>query len=294
MAKDNTVTADRRQPRGLLFRLARGTALAYIIVLVAVMLFEERFIYFPHGYDGGSDWRPAGLEFEDAHFTAADGTQLHGWYCAVEDPREIILFAHGNAGNLAHRAPIVPILQRSLGATVMLFDYRGYGRSEGKPSEDGLLQDARAARAWLAEKAGIAEQDIILMGRSLGGAVMVDLAANDGARALILESTFTSLPDMGARQFPFLPVRWLMRHRFDSLDKIGNYDGPLFQSHGDNDQLIPFEFGRRLHNAATGTKQFYTCLDGGHNDLQPRDYYHELNEFLALQLDGRHATVSDD
>ena len=252
--------------------------------MLAVMFFEERLIFFPRVYDGGREWSPIGLEFEDAHFAADDGTQLHGWYCPVENPRQVILFAHGNAGNLSGRAPVASTLQQHLGATVMLFDYRGYGRSEGKPGETGVLQDARAARAWLAERAGIAEKDIILIGRSLGGAVMVDLAARDGARALVIESTFTSLPDMGARQYPFLPVRWLMRNRFDSISKIGDFQGPLFQSHGDADQLVPYEFGQRLHKAAPGAKEFFTCPDGGHNDMQPMDYYHALDAFLQREL----------
>lgn len=266
------------------WRLMRCIAIAYLTVLLAAMFFEERLIFFPRPYQDGPEWNPAGLDFEDAHFEAADGTQLHGWYCPVDKPREVILFAHGNAGNISGRAHTASTIQQHLDATVMLFDYRGYGRSEGKPREAGVLQDARAARAWLANKTGVAEQDIILMGRSLGGAVMVDLAALDGARALIVESTFTSLPDMGALQYPILPVRWLMRNRFDSIGKIGGYGGPLFQSHGDADELVPYEFGERLHGAAPGIKEFFTCPGGGHNDLQPTDYYHALDSFLQRVL----------
>ncbi|REJ65311.1 MAG: alpha/beta hydrolase [Planctomycetota bacterium] len=267
--------------RSSIWRLARSLAIAYLVVLLLAMIFEERFIFIPRGYDGGANWNPDGLHFEDVFFTAADGTQLHGWYCPVEEPRAVILFAHGNAGNLSNRAPVVRKLQHYLDATVMLFDYRGYGRSEGRPHEAGVLQDARAARAWLARRAGVEEQEIVLVGRSLGGAVMVDLAAGDGAHALVLESTFTSIPEVAALRFPFLPVRTLIRNRFDSLAKIERYGGPLFQSHGDADQLIPYEFGRTLHEAAVGPKEFFTLPFGGHNDAQPDEYYLALNEFLG-------------
>lgn len=257
------------------------------------MFLEERMIFFPHAYDGGAAWKPPGLEFEDAHFEAADGTRLHGWYCEAEEPREVILFAHGNAGNISHRADVLSLLQRHLDASVMIFDYRGYGRSEGKPNEAGVLQDARAARAWLAKRAGVAESEIILLGRSLGGGVAVDLAAEDGARALILESTFTSLPDVGARHYPFLPVRWLMRTRLDSLAKIGRYAGPLFQSHGDADSIVPYELGEQLHAAAAGPKEFFPLPDAGHNHAQPMGYYRALGAFLDRTLGEAGTLVGD-
>ena len=138
-----------------------------------------------------------------------------------------MLFCHGNGGNITHRVDALKMLHRRAGVSVLIFDYRGYGRSEGKPSEAGVLADARAARAWLAAREKIAEADVVLMGESLGGAVAVDLAARDGARALVLESTFSSLPDVAAYHYPWLPVRWVMRTRFDSAGKIGDYHGPL-------------------------------------------------------------------
>ena len=130
----------------------------------------------PSRYPAG-DWQPAGLAFEDAWFTAKDGTRLHGWYVPHPQPRAVVLFCHGNGGNVALWADVLRILHDRMGVTAMGFDYRGYGRSEGTPSEAGVLADARAARTWLAQRAGIAENQIVLMGRSLGGAVAVDLAA---------------------------------------------------------------------------------------------------------------------
>ena len=157
------------------------------------MLIEDWLIYFPVAYPEG-DWKPGGLQFEDAWFAAADGTQLHGWYVPQENARAAVLFCHGNGGNLSHRVDALKRLHRQSGVSVLIFDYRVYGRSNGKPSEAGCLADARAARAWLAARENIPEARIVLMGESLGGAVAVDLAARDGARALVLESTFSSLP----------------------------------------------------------------------------------------------------
>lgn len=240
---------------------------------------ERNHVFRPAKYPAG-DWEPFELEYEDVTFKSADGTKLHGWYVPHQAPRAVVLFAHGNAGNVSTRAKTLKELNERHDAAVFIFDYRGYGKSEGKPSEEGVLADARAARKWLAKRTGFDESDIVLMGRSLGGGVMVDLAAKDGCRGLILESTFTSIPDVAGRLLPLLPTGWLMTQRFDSLSKIPNYKGPLLQSHGDKDKLIPIAQGRKLHNAATGTKRFIVIKGGGHNAGRP-EYYHEaLAEFI--------------
>jgi hypothetical protein len=252
---------------------------AYLFCVGVMMILEETFIFFPLRYPEG-DWEPEWLSLEDAWFSSPDGLRLHGWYAGHEDPRAVILFCHGNAGNVTHRAETLRSLHEFVGASVLIFDYRGYGRSEGKPDEEGILADARAARAWLAERAGVAEQDVVVMGRSVGGAVAVDLAAKDGARALVLESTFTSVPDLAAYHYPWLPVRLVLRTRFDSLSIIRDYHGPLLQSHGDADTIVPYRFGRRLFDAANEPKQLFTIPGGDHNDYQPREYYEALIAFL--------------
>lgn len=250
-----------------------------LVLVVLCMIFEEQFIFFPSRYPQG-DWNPAGLKFEDAQFTASDGTPLHGWYVPHENPRAVVLFSHGNAGNLSDRAEMLRTLNGLAGVSVMIYDYRGYGKSGGRPTEQGLLRDGRAARAWLARRAGIAEPRIVLMGRSLGGGVAVDLAAADGARGLVLESTFTSIPEMAAVHYPWLPMRSLIRNRFDSLAKIGRYHGPLLASHGNSDRVVPYEMGKRLFAAANEPKTFFTVEGGDHNDPQPPGYYRQLVEFL--------------
>lgn len=252
---------------------------------------EQSMVFAPTRFPTGN-WQPAGLQFEDARFTAADGTRLHGWYCPHAAARAVVLFAHGNAGNLSDRAEVLRLLHDRFRLAVMAFDYRGYGRSEGSPDEAGLLQDARAARAWLARRAGIAQRDVVLMGRSLGGGVMVDLAAAEGARGLVLESTFTSLPEVAGEHMPWAPTKLLMQNRLNSLAKIGHYRGPLLISHGDADRVISYRHGQRLFAAANKPKRFVTISGGDHNDPQTPEYYRALEEFLAaLPPAGRRSPV---
>jgi fermentation-respiration switch protein FrsA (DUF1100 family) len=180
---------------------------------------ERKLVYYPLRYPQGN-WQPKGLDYEDVEFAAADGTRLHGWFVPHQAPRAVALFMHGNGGNVTGLAESLWLLNQRHAVAVMAFDYRGYGKSEGTPHEWGLLEDARAARAWLAQRCGVAERDIVLMGRSLGGGVAVDLAAQDGARGLVLASTFTSLPDAAAEHAPWASPRLLMSNRYDSLAKI--------------------------------------------------------------------------
>ena len=251
----------------------------YLLFVLWMLFMENSLIYFPSIYPDGF-WDPPGLEFEDAWFETPDGTKLHGWYVPHENPRAVVLFAHGNAGNLSHRYDLLQSLHE-LGVSVMIFDYRGYGRSEGSPSEAGILADARTARHWLAERAGVKQSDIVLMGESLGGGVMVDLAARDGARALVLENTFTSLPDVAAYHYPWLPVKLLMRTRLNSAVKIADYRGPLLQTHGDADTIIPFKIGRRLFEVANEPKELVVIAGGDHNDPRTEQFFAALEEFLG-------------
>jgi fermentation-respiration switch protein FrsA (DUF1100 family) len=257
------------------------------LALIAVFVFgdplaklENALVFVPRSYPVGN-WHPAGVAFEDAWFCATDGTKLHAWFLPQTRPRAVVLFCHGNEGNVATWAGALAILHDRVGVAVLGFDYRGYGRSEGSPSEAGILADARAARAWLAHRERISESQIVVMGRSLGGAVAIDLAAKDGARALVVESTFTSAPDVAHAKLPWLPLRTLMRTQFDSLAKIRNYHGPFLQSYGTDDRLIPFEMGKNLFAAANDPKRFVTIPGHSHNDPQTNAYYVALAEFLS-------------
>ncbi|MBI2824550.1 MAG: alpha/beta hydrolase [Planctomycetia bacterium] len=266
-------------PRRLL-RAARFLAAGLLIALLVPMLFEESLIFFPTRYPIG-DWEPRELDFQDVWFTAADAVRLHGWYVPAENPRAVALFAHGNAGHLADRADLARVFARELGVSILMFDYRGYGRSEGRPDEPGILADARAARVWLGNRAGVPEREIVLVGESIGGAVIVDLAARDGTRGVILENTFTSIPDVAAFHYPWLPVRTVMRTRLDSLAKIGDYHGPLLQCHGDADSIIPFALGRTLFEAANEPKRLIVVRGGDHNDPRTSEWLAAMDEFFA-------------
>lgn len=268
-----------------LWQAARLAAAAYLMVLLALVWLEDRLIFIPFRYPEG-EWQPAGLAVVDAWFVADDGVRLHGWYLPHPQPVAYVLFCHGNAGNITHRAEVLRQMHHRVGAAVLVFDYRGYGKSEGSPNEDGVLRDARAARRWLAQQAQIPETHVVLMGESLGGAIAVHLAAELPGRALILENTFTSLPDVAAWHFPWLPVRWMMRSKLDALAKIRLCRTPLFQSHGDRDTIVPYPMGRRLFEAAAEPKQFYTLPGADHNDPHPPEYYEALRKFLQSLGEG--------
>lgn len=263
-----------------IWRVVRWFILGYVILLVILMYFENKLIYFPEPFAEGVDWKSTGLKFEDAWITTADGVKIHGWHFPCENPRARILFAHGNAGNITDREEIMRALQDRFQVEALFFDYRGYGRSEGSPNERGIQADARAARRWLADKAQIPESEIVLMGESIGCGVMVDLAAKDGARGLVLENAFSSLPDVAARAMPWIPVRLLMQTEFNSRGKIGDYHGPLLQFHGTRDSIIPFDLGKRLFDAANEPKTFVEIPRGDHNDPRTPLFYKELDLFL--------------
>jgi fermentation-respiration switch protein FrsA (DUF1100 family) len=236
---------------------------------------ERRSLFQPNKYPAG-EWLQTEVFVEDANFTAADGTKLHGWYAKGH-----ALLLHGNGGNVTLLAPTIRILNRKHNLAVLALDYRGYGKSEGKPSEEGILQDARAARKWLATKNKIAESDVILLGQSLGGGVAVDLASKDGCRALVLAGTFTSIPDVAQHHIPYLPMKLLLATRMNSLEKIKSYRGPLLMSHGDADEVIPYKQGQALFAACPSeNKLFITNPGGKHNDGQSDEYRAALDAFL--------------
>ena len=280
-----------RWPSRLLLRLLRAALLFYLLLAVLLMIFLENYLVYPGVRRRGDDWEPLDLAYQAVHFTSADGTRLHGWYLEHAEPRAQVLVCYGNGDNVAAMADYLGGLRDRFQVSVLAFDYRGYGRSAGRPHEAGVLADAHAAQQFLARRAGCDMTDIVLLGRSLGGAVAVDLAARNGARALILERTFTSIPDVAHAQFPWLPVRWLLKTRFDSLAKIGDYAGPLLQSHGTGDTVVPFELGRQLFDAAPATpKQFVSMPGVGHSD-PPTMAYHRAIEAFFDRIGDRAATL---
>lgn len=277
---DTSSKPQRRTLRRRLLRLVMTAFIAYVIV-VLLMMWLESLLIFPTWQIPPGDWNPDGFAFEDVDFRSEDSTQLNGWYFEHAEPKAYVLYCHGNGEHLAHMGEYLDGLREEFRVSIFAFDYRGYGRSEGKPHEQGILADGRAAQQWLADRVGIQPEEIVLWGRSIGGAVAVQMGADQGARALILERTFTSLPDVAARHYPWLPVRRLMRNRFDSLSRISQYEGPVLQSHGTADEIVPLELAKELFQAVPGDdKQFVVMPGVTHNAPSTEDYYTELARFL--------------
>lgn len=255
-----------------------------LVVLCALMLvFERKLIYFPQrAYDIVP--RELGLAFEDLRLVTEDGLAIHGWYLPPPgSPRWTVLFAHGNGGNVSHRLDRALLLQARLGAAVLLFDYRGYGRSEGAPDEEGTYRDARAAHRWLIEERHVATDRLIVFGESLGSAVALDLALSRPCRALVLESPFASVPAMARAAYPFLPLWPFVRTRYDNLAKAPRLKVPLLVLHGDRDEVVPFAQGRSVFDAAPEPKRFYAIRGAGHNDTYPVGgdaYWNVVRDFL--------------
>jgi len=230
----------------------------------------------------GVDLRPeqVGLRGEDVFLHAADGVRIHGFWLPAEGATRALLFLHRNAGNPSHRLPnaaeLVP-----LETSVVPLDYRGYGLSDGRPSESGVYADARAGLAYLIEERGIPEDRIIVFGRSVGGAVAVDLVQDRAVAGLILESTFTSVSAMARSLLPLAAP--FARGRFDSEKKIARLRAPLLFFHGDRDEIVPHELGRQLFEAAPEPKAFETLEGAGHNDttiIGGRPYFERIRRFL--------------
>jgi len=259
----------------------RRLGLALLVILGLVLIFERRLIYFP-ARDHQVTPARMGLASEDLRLVAEDGTKIHGWLLPVRESRWTVLFCHGNAGNIGDRLDRALLLQARIGASVLLYDYRGYGSSEGSPDEEGTYRDARAAYRFLVEAKKIEPGQLLIMGESLGSAVALDLALSHEAAALVLEAPFTSVRDM-ARTTVLFPLAGLVRTRYDNLGKIAGLRRPLLVLHGRRDDLVPFEQGRRLFEAAPEPKTFYAVDGAGHNDVYLTGgdaYWRALADFL--------------
>ncbi len=263
--------------------------LGYGVLLGYVYFFQARLIYFPNIGIGFGMPVPSdiGLDYEDVVFETTDGLQLHGWYVSADQARGVVLFFHGNAGNISHRLDSIEFFHR-LGFSVFIIDYRGYGRSEGKTDEQGTYRDAEAAWRHLVEDRGIDPGKIVIFGRSLGASIAAWLASRTSPAALILESAFTSAPNLGRHHYWFLPVRALARIHYDTQSYVERISVPTLIVHSADDEIVPFSHGRKLFSVASEPKAFVE-LQGGHNDgfLVSRAHYTEaLGEFLDVHVRG--------
>lgn len=259
----------------------------YGVVVALVYVNQSGLLFLPHMPGRELTATPArlGLEYTDVQLVTDDAVRLHGWWVRAPRARGTLLFFHGNAGNISHRLDSIQLFSE-LGLDVLIIDYRGYGRSDGTPSERGTYRDALAAWNWLTHERKVPPERILLFGRSLGAAVAVDLALKVRSAGLIVESAFTSVPDLAGEIYPFLPVRQMSRYQYDSLSKIGRIAQPLLLVHSRDDELIGFRHGQRLFEAASQPKEFVQ-IRGGHNDgflLSAEDYRHPLRVFLDRVL----------
>jgi fermentation-respiration switch protein FrsA (DUF1100 family) len=254
--------------------------IAYALAIAALMIFEKQLIFFPSTYPAG-DW-PANQAsadqdslqtvFEDCFFQAQDGTKLHGWFCTPgsgrrsgpSDAHLTILWFHGNAGNISHRRMMIDALLQ-LPADIFIFDYRGYGKSSGSPSEQGIYLDARAAWDFLVQNRRIPPSRIVLFGKSLGSAPAIELATRIEPAGLIIQSAFTSIPDMASVYFPFIPG-FLIRTQMNSLARVGGIQCAKLFIHSKADEIVPYSMGMRLFEAASQPKAFCEVPQAHHND----------------------------
>lgn len=244
---------------------------------------ENRLIFFPDKRIEATprDW---GLAYEEISFKTQDGLSLHGWWIPGTGSPLTILWFHGNGGNISYRLDNIKRRHDLLGTNIFIFDYRGYGRSEGRASEEGTYIDGDAAIAYLRSRADVDPARIVFLGESLGSAVAVEMATRHTCAALILEAPFLSIPEMAKVSFPFLPIGSLLQTRYDTLSKIGQVGVPLLIAHGENDEIVPFRHGQRLFEAASEPKELYVIKRARHNDLYligGQAYLETLDRFLG-------------
>jgi fermentation-respiration switch protein FrsA (DUF1100 family) len=273
-------------PLRMLSTLAVMVVIAYVFLAGVLFFAQAHLIYYPN-YERRIASTPldAGLAYESVEISTVDGETLHGWFVPAPAATGTVLFFHGNAGNISHRMEYLSMFN-SLGYNTFIFDYRGYGESSGAPSEPGTYRDAQAAWEYLTKKRSIPPCRIILFGESLGGAIAAWLAAREKPGLLVLASVFTSVPDMAAKLYPFLPVRLLSRFEYNTLESLRSITCPVFVAHSPSDEIVPFAQGQALYEAAPHPKQFLE-LQGGHNNgfiFMRKEWADTLDEFIRLNL----------
>ncbi len=262
------------------WRVLRFVALSYTVFIIVLMINEHRLVYPGSKYPRGN-WNPD-FPMEEISFQSQDGTPLVGWYLPFPGATETALVCHGNGENVAQSSVHTGLkFQSALNANVFVFDYRGFGKSEGSPFEQGVLEDAEAALAWLNEKTNTRPGDVVMVGHSIGGGPAVHMADKYGAKALFLQRTFASLVEPAQNKYWFVPVTLIMRNRFESADKIKDCAVPLHQSHGDKDRLVPIESGRKLFEQSPAKlKRFFVNEGQNHWAPLPLSYWSSVREFI--------------
>jgi uncharacterized protein len=250
-----------------------------VVFIVGIRYMEKKSIFYPMKQIT-SNPSIIGLDYRDIYFDTSDGKTIHAWFIPEENARFTVLFSHGNAGNIGHRMDKVAMMH-DIGLNVFIYDYRGYGKSKGSPSEKGIYEDAYAAYEYLVYKLNVPNNSIILYGESIGGAVSIELALNRHVSGLITENTFTSVKDMVRLAFPIIPY-FIFSSRFDSVSKIQNVKCDKLLIHSFDDEIVPFAQGEKLFRAASEPKRFLR-IRGGHNTAfwdSMKDYRQGIRDFV--------------
>lgn len=261
----------------MIIKFAASFALFYLAAMIAIYFAQSLFIYLPDMPTRNLETSPTdiNLQYDNVYLTTKDQIQIHSWYIPTNNAKKTILFMHGNAGNISHRLETIQIYHK-LGFNIFLFDYRGYGESSGKPSEKGTYLDAIAAWDYLTKEKKITADEIIIFGRSLGGGVATELAKNVSPTMLILESTFTSMPNISKEHYPFMPTNIIVKHKYDTVRKLKDITCPVVVIHSRNDEVIPFAHGQLIFDHANEPKSFIE-LRGGHGN----GFMLSKNEYIA-------------
>lgn len=267
----------------VILKLILALAAGYGLLIVVMYLMQDRMLYLAGVPGRKLTMTPAnaGLDYQDVYLESADRVMLHGWFIAGESS-QALLFFHGNAGNISHRLESIRQFH-ALGLSVLIIDYRGYGQSEGRTTEKGIYHDANAAWRYLIEERGFSAGDILVFGRSMGASVAARLASQHQPLALIVESSFTSVPDIAQELYPWLPARWLSRLSHATRDYIRDVRCPLLVIHSRDDEIIPFHHGEAIYSSANEPKTLLT-IRGTHNDAFLRDehtYTNGLRKFIS-------------
>jgi fermentation-respiration switch protein FrsA (DUF1100 family) len=269
--------------KGCLVSVLLLAVLVYVAAFAGLLLVEDRVLFKPASADELWNLPPKNLSnLEDVNLQA-DGVRLHAWWSPPPGwtkEKGAALYCHGNGGNLSLWGPALATWNEQRGEAVLIFDYPGYGKSEGKPSEAGCYTAAETAYAWLVDAEHIEPDKIILIGQSLGAAVATHLAIEHDHRAVVLISPFSSVPDMAAERLPMFPGRWFARNRFDNLENLGHCHRPVFIAHGTADQVVPFHHSLTLLAAANEPKRLHKLEGVGHHVVLDSPFFQDLADFL--------------
>jgi fermentation-respiration switch protein FrsA (DUF1100 family) len=256
----------------------------YVLLALALYLLQGKMVFLSNMPGRALTASPGdiGLEYEDVFLTTSDNERLHGWYVPAANARGVLLFFHGNAGNISHRLDSIAIFNQ-LGLDTLIIDYRGYGQSTGRITEQGTYLDAQAAWNYLVDERGIPAEQIIIFGRSLGGAIAAWLGTQEKPAGLIIESSFTSIVDLAQRLYPILPVRQFTRMHYPVAEYASRLHSPVLVIHSRHDEIIPFEMGQSIYAAVTQPKSFIE-LRGDHNSgffISQQEYVAGLDDFVG-------------